>query len=241
MKKTAAILAIIASTLLSACSKDEPPRYVQQPAPMVIQQAPALEPAPQVIVQQAPAQDHSGTALVAGAALGAIAATALADRDRDTRYVDSRYDRPAVQQVNKTTVVNKTVIVNNPFTPTTPAVPAPEKQVAPVTAPPPTTAAKAVDIPTKVPDYRPANSVVPTMKMASVTPTPAPAAVPEVKKPTVLQMQKTPAGLQMSKTPLAAASPSVPTPPKKVDYGYKAPTTTTISPKITYGTTPAKK
>lgn len=104
MKKLFALFAIVA--LLSACDGQSPQQQVQyqQPAPVVVQQ-----PAPTVVVQQADSHSDAG-ALLAGAAIGAVAATALSNNDRD-RYYQSPTIQSQPQQVTK--IVNKTVVVNN--------------------------------------------------------------------------------------------------------------------------------
>lgn len=223
--------------IVASCSRSDnhpqqyqqQPQYVQQaPAPVIVQQAPAQP----VVVQQS---DNSGSAMVAGAVIGAVAAGAL----NSNRGPD--YDRG--YNTGPQTVVNKTVVVNNHVQP-----PQPEKQVAPVEPPKPTTAAAVAPVPApaKVPNYGVPNAVTPTM--AAV---PAPVAKPVSKEiPPLVAAPKpvsttipplvaapTPAKpavsapLQMSK----AAPPPPPPAPKKVDYSYKAPATTSYSaPKVTY-------
>jgi hypothetical protein len=207
MKKTIAILTIIA---LAGCSRNDPPPvvYQQAPAPVVMQQAPA----PQVVVQEH--SDNTGTALVAGAALGAVATMALSDRNRG-------YDAPPVVQQNIThvTQINRTVVDRSEFHPTAPL---PEKTVAPVQAP----------LPTTQPSYKPANLVTPTVGQIS-TPK-APVAAPTTSM-MPLQMSKATAEPAKKAVPPLIAAPSKPVPPliaapKKVDYSYKAPVSTSYKP-----------
>ena len=210
MKK---MIALTVALALVACSKEQPQQYVQ-PQP-VYQQAPVIvqAPAPQVVVQER--GGDSGTALVAGAALGALAATALHNsNDRGPRYDD----RAPAQQTNVTHVtVNKTYV--NP--------PAPEKQVAPVAAPVPTAAPKnyaaawAQNVP--APSIVPAPVAKPTAPPAAVAPN------------FTLQMKKAPPPA-LYPTPTGAKPPAAPA--KPVSYGYKAP-----APTVSYkqGTTTAKK
>lgn len=216
MKKTIAILALIA---LAACSKQEPPQVVyQQPAPQVVVQS-APQPT-QVVVQQVPQVDHTATALLAGALMGA----AVANSNRDT-YVPP----PRRTTTNVTNITNVTNVTHAP---------------APVEPPKPVPVAKPEPIPTKVPDYRQAGTVTPqytpglALTKVADKPTTPPAPVPAPVKPEplkftippkpttttavppampALQMKKTPATLQMSKAPVVATAPAKP----KVDYSYK--------------------
>jgi outer membrane lipoprotein SlyB len=244
MKKLFALLTAFA---LTACGHDNnpyPQAQYQQPAPVVVQQAPAQAP---VIVQN---DSHEGTAMVAGAALGAAAALALSDRGPGYQQAPT-YSQPAAVQQNVThvTQVNKTVIVhngdkivNNGVDPKSPPATPPAAAPAPAPTPaPPAPAAPSVnlakDIPTAKPNYAAAGTQtpVPSMSQAALTapktlnmPTPSAAPAPSYKPTNYAQISyNKPAALP---APAPAPKPAAPAPlklsysPPKASsssYGYK--------------------
>jgi hypothetical protein len=213
MKKLFTILALLT---LVACGNDQPPQ-VQYQQPPVVQQAPAPAQAP-VVVQQS---DNTGTALVAGAALGAVATMALTDRDRGAHPV---YDnRPTVQQnVTHVTQVNKTVIVNNHAAD---AKTTPPAAATPASAPAPTPLTPA---PAAVkPSYAAPGTVSPTPTMTASALT-APKTVTIPTSPTPAANYKPSAYTAVAyKQPaprVSLAKPiALPAPKPSPSYGYKAP------------------
>lgn len=110
MKK---FLLILATALMVAACNDHTPQVVQQPVPQaqVIQQVPtpvATAPAP-VIINQAPAQDHSMTSALTGAAVGYMLGSAGGRRDTVVHHYETA---PVTRPVTQNVTVNKTVIVN---------------------------------------------------------------------------------------------------------------------------------
>jgi hypothetical protein len=217
MKKFITILSLIA---LAACSDNHQPQVQYQQPPVVMQQAPAPAQAP-VIVQQS---DNTGTALAAGAALGAVTAMALSDRDRG--YAPQA---PVQQNVTHVTQVNKTVIVSNNKTVNQVADnKTPPSAAAPVTPPAPAPIAPA---PAAVkPTYAAAgtSSPVPTMSAQALTaakPVSVSAAgIPAASyKPSnyAAVSYKQPAALPVPKVSLS--KPAAPPAPKPAaNYGYKS-------------------
>lgn len=137
MKKLCLIFIAI---LLTACGHSDQPQYTQQqyapPPAQYAQQAPAP-----VVVQAAPQSDNSGTALIAGAALGAVAMHALSNSGGGR-------DVAPVQHTSVTHVVNKTVIVNKGSEP--PAV----APVASTPAPAPVAPPKYAQVQNPIPAVR---------------------------------------------------------------------------------------
>lgn len=238
MKKLFALLTAFA---LTACSDHNqqpyPPQYQQ--APVVVQQAPAQAP---VIVQQ---DDHSGTAMVAGAALGAAAALALSDRSPG--YQGPAYqNQPAVSQnVTHVTQVNKTVIVNNGSTKDVPPAPAAAPTPTPTPpAPAPAGVNLAKDVPAAKPNYAAAGtqSPVPSMSQAALTapktlnvPSATPNAVPNYKPASYAQVgYNKPAALPApaAPKPLALPAPKPAPAPAPLKLSYSAPKSST--PSISY-------
>lgn len=221
MKKIFAILSLAA--FLTACHDSPPPQAYQQPQyqqPVVVQQAPAQAP---VVVQQ---QDNSGTAMVAGAALGAVAAMALSDRDRG--YQAGYNQPPAIQQqVTHVTQVNKTVIVNNhgpndknpPSAPTatapTPAPNAPAPSGVNLTKPSYAVAGTANPVPTMSPA---ALTAPKTLTMAAV---PAPANAYKPANVAAVSYRQAPA-LPAPSRPLALPAPRPSPKPAASSYTYRA-------------------
>jgi hypothetical protein len=217
MKKHQLIAMLIAVMAMSGCHDNYPQQQYQQQAPVVVQQ-----PAPAVIVQQQPQHSDAG-ALLAGAAIGAVAATALNNNDRD-RY----YQAPVQQPTQITKVVNKTVIVNNHAAPA-PAAVAP---IAPVVAAPlPVVPEPAVV--TKAPSYAAAGTTNPVPVIKSM---PAPVAAPTVSlaKPSVPALtynapKALPAPVSLSKPTQSYAVAARPSYSVSAKPSYSAPSRTSVS------------
>jgi hypothetical protein len=225
MKK---IFALCLALSLAACGNDYPQQPVQY-QPQVVQQAPAPAPAPApaqpVVVQQ----DNSGTALVAGAALGAVATMALTNRD-------SGAQAPVQQNITHVTQVNKTVIVNNKTVapPAPPAAP-----VASVSTPPVAPAPAAVNLtkaPAETPAAKPTYAVTGT---ASPTPTMTAAALTAPKTITMPATTSAPsnykpnnyAPVSYSKpVALPAPKPAMAPAPAKLSYSGPKPLAISYSP-----------
>jgi len=240
-------LILFAALALTACSDDPKPQVqYQQPAPVIVQQAPVQQ-AP-VIVQQ----DNSGAAMAAGAALGAVTAMALSDRDR--------HYQQAPQPVQNTTIIHKTKIIERtvqapaapavagaPVTPTAAPVnltkTAPSNFAAPGTqSPVPTmsaaalTAPKAITMPTATPgktlNYGPANVAHIGVSKPAALPPPKPS-FPALPAPTKVSLTKlpvpAPAKVSYSSTPRLSYTPS--------KSSYSAPKTSSSS----YSYKPSKK
>jgi len=206
MKKLFAVLALFT---LAACHHDLPPDPDLRQQTQYQQQAPGtvmLQPTPQpVIIQQAaPQSDHSGTALVAGAAAGALAMHMLSNSNAN--------NAPAVvQQATPTTIINRTTIVNH-------TVAAP---VAAVVTPTPATVTPPAVVPAKTSSYvqgiQPVLAAQQAYKVKILTPVTAaaPTPAPMTYKPTpapVSLVKSAPA----SRPSYAASSSSI-----KVSYGKK--------------------